>query len=307
MSEPFVTTLTDSMVIKLEQDLIKKQFTLTRPAYTIFHAKQKNLSITLYTSKKLVIQGKEMREFIEFYLEPEILHSLEYTHKKTFQLLNQNINPRIGSDESGKGDFFGPLVVASVYVRGEDDIKWLIDQGVQDSKLLQDQKIRVLADLIQARMPHEILVLTPEKYNELYDSFNNLNTLLAWCHAKAISSLSKRVPVQKILVDKFASEWVLEKFLQKNLGEKWPQIELEQKVRGEEDLAVAAASILARARFVQELVNLEKIVEVELPKGASQHVISVARKIVKKYTSDMLKRVAKWHFSTTQKVLENDS
>ncbi len=304
MAEPFVAQLSQAMASQLEQDLILKGFEITHPQYTIFQAKGKGISVTLYASLKLVVQGKEMRDFIEFYLEPEILKTPLYTHKSTLMILNQDTSPKIGSDEAGKGDFFGPLVVASVCSRGESDIMWLVEAGVKDSKLLKDEKICKIAKSIETRLPYEVLVLRPEKYNELYTSFSNLNDLLAWCHAQTISSLLKRVETKKILVDKFASEWVLKRALARKVPEK--TLDLEQRVRGEEDIVVAAASILARAYFVKEMEKLGEKLGIELPKGASQKVITTGRKIVKKYSSDVLLHLAKWHFSTTQKVLGID-
>ncbi len=304
MAEPFVTKIDQSQATRLQQELVSRGYTITKPQYTLFQAKSKDVSVTLYASLKLVVQGKGMGDFIEFYLEPDLLQKFVYTHKKILSPLEHDITPKIGSDEAGKGDFFGPLVIASVYSRGEEDISWLIESKVKDSKCIQEKPLLKLAKAIELRLSHEIIIIRPQKYNPLYSSFSNLNHLLAWCHAEAISSLAKKVDAKKILVDKFACETVLEQALSKKNIDKRGPIAIEQRVRAEEDIVVAAASILARAHFLREMENLSIKMGMSLPRGASAQVIVAGKNLVRKYSPEILQECAKWHFSTTQKVLQ---
>jgi ribonuclease HIII len=212
--------------------------------------------------------------------------------------------PIIGTDESGKGDYFGPLVSAGVYV-DEHSAKLLELEGVRDSKKLSDKKNEELADSIIkiCNDRYSIIEIPPEKYNDLYDQFirekKNLNTLLAWGHAKAIEELLSKVECDNAIADQFADE----RFILSKLQEKGKKLNLIQMHKAEENIAVAAASILARARFLQKLSKLSSEYRVELPKGASINVINIAKSVVATHGRDALRKVAKLHFKTTKEVL----
>lgn len=212
--------------------------------------------------------------------------------------------PIIGTDESGKGDYFGPLVSAGVYV-DEHSAKLLELEGVRDSKKLSDKKNEELADSIIkiCNDRYSIIEISPEKYNDLYDQFirekKNLNTLLAWGHAKAIEELLVKVECDNAIADQFADE----KFILSKLQEKGKKLNLIQRHKAEENIAVAAASILARARFLQKLSKLSSEYRVDLPKGASANVINNAKAFVATYGEKSLRKVAKLHFKTTKQVL----
>ncbi len=295
-AHPFVTTLTQSQAKKLQQALVTQGFQLSQPPYTIFSAKKPNLSCTLYTSLKLTVQGKGMREFIEFYLEPEILKNTIYTHAE--HVVDKT--GRIGVDEAGKGDFFGPLCIASVYAEG-DTISELVRLKVGDSKTIPDNTIHILAAKIKTLCPHHVIRLYPLKYNELYGKFHNLNSLLAWCHATAIEQLATRHDCKKAIIDQFGHESLARNAVLK----KGIDIELIQRHKAEEDVVVAAASILARAAFLEGLQVLSQEVEKELPKGAAPVVIQVGKMLVKIWGEDVLSKVCKLHFRTTGQVLGN--
>lgn len=281
---------------KLESDLQDQGFTLSKPAYTIFQAKKKNISCTLYESGALTVQGKGKDEFIEFYLEPEILQTFHYSHGD----LHLNLEPRIGVDEAGKGDFFGPLCVTALYADGEG-VKKLYEMGVKDSKRMADKTVLKLADKIRKDFLHVTVRISPQKYNELYQNFHNLNRLLGWGHATAIVDLARKTSCHKIVIDQFADESVVENAVaRKNMT-----LNLEQRPRAEEDLVVAAASICARASFLEGLANLSKEIDFSLPKGASSLVITTGKKIVRQFGEDMLKRLSKAHFKTYAQVLED--
>ncbi|RYG31216.1 ribonuclease HIII, partial [bacterium] len=153
----------------------------------------------------------------------------------------------IGVDESGKGDFFGPLVIAACYV-GPEHLAEL--DGVQDSKKLTDLNALRLAGIIRRTCPHSVIVIMPEKYNELYEKFRNLNKLLAWGHARAIENVLETQPANLVISDQFAAGGAPVKAALFELGKK---VEFRSFVRAEADIAVAAASILARAGFLQGL------------------------------------------------------
>jgi ribonuclease HIII len=212
--------------------------------------------------------------------------------------------PIIGTDESGKGDYFGPLVSAGAYV-DEHSAKLLKFEGVRDSKKLSDAKNEELAQKIITicKDKYSVIEISPEKYNDLYDQFvkekKNLNTLLAWGHAKAIEELLAKVQCGNAIADQFADE----RFILSKLQEKGKKLNLIQMHKAEENIAVAAASILARARFLQKLSKLSSEYGIELPKGSSINVINTAKNIVAIHGRNVLRKVAKLHFKTTNQVL----
>ncbi len=296
MNKPssFVKKIDLTLAGKLRHDLEEQGFAFSQPPYSMFSAKKKGVICTLYESGKLMVQGKEMASFIEYYLEPEILKDFSFTYRE----LNIDKTPRIGVDEAGKGDFFGPLCIASVFA-GDDAILKLDQIGVCDSKRIADNKVLRMAQEIRKEFSHEIIRLFPEKYNKLYASFRNLNRLLAWGHATAIENLMERTQCQNVIIDQFASEHVVEDALKKkNLSPN-----LKQRHRAEEDTVVAAASILARAAFLEGLATLEKEHSAPLPKGASQKVIEAGKNIVNKYGDGILEKVGKLHFKTREDIL----
>ncbi len=205
---------------------------------------------------------------------------------------------RIGIDESGKGDYFGPLVIAAAFVAPdrEDDLKLM---NVRDSKKISDGVVLELARELREVCPCSIVAIGPQKYNELYPKFRNLNRLLAWGHARALENLLETAPCEVAIADQFGDE----RFVLSALQEKGKRVRLIQQPKAEADLAVAAASILARAEFLIRLKRLSDEIGTALPKGASDKVELAARMIVKKHGRDRLGTVAKLHFKTTQAVL----
>ncbi|HEY5931721.1 MAG TPA: ribonuclease HIII [Nitrospira sp.] len=206
---------------------------------------------------------------------------------------------RIGIDESGKGDYFGPLVIAAVYVDAttQGELKLM---EVRDSKKISDGRILEMAPDIKTICPHSVIAIGPQKYNELYAKIKNLNRLLAWGHAKALENLLERgVTCERAISDQFGDARLILNALQ----EKGRKIVLEQRTKAESDLAVAAASILARAEFLLRLKRLSNEVGTTLPKGASPAVELAAKMIIKKHGRKRLESVAKLHFKTTQSIL----
>ena len=284
----------------LRDVLGERGFDFAEKPYTLYTARKEKLSIAVYEKgPKAVIQGKGLEDFITFVLEPEVLGEARLGYEEVHS--PEQFEPHFGIDESGKGDLFGPLVIAGVFLDG-DLARHLRDAGVQDSKAISsDKKIRDLAAMIRTSgAPSEVIVITPEKYNQLYRSIGNLNHLLAWGHARVIENLCARVPdCPRALSDKFADARVL----QKALLEKGRKIQLDQRTKAESDYAVAAASILAREGFINWLDKSGKELGVVLAKGVSPKVKAAAAEIITGYGADMLPKVAKMHFNTASEVL----
>lgn len=204
---------------------------------------------------------------------------------------------RIGIDESGKGDYFGPLVIAAAHVTPEIEPELRLME-VRDSKKISDGRVLEIARELRQVCKHSIVTINPQKYNELYPKFRNLNRLLAWGHARALENLLEQVDCPLAIADQFGDE----RFVLNALLEKGKKIQLVQRTKAEADLAVAAASILARAEFLLRLKRLSDEIGTTLPKGAT-HVELAARMVVKKHGEAMLENVAKLHFKTTKSVL----
>jgi ribonuclease HIII len=206
----------------------------------------------------------------------------------------------IGTDESGKGDYFGPLVAAAVYLTPELAADFS-SSGVKDSKKLSDSRVASLSSLIKKKAPHSVVVIGPRRYNELYERIKNLNRLLAWAHARAIENLLlEDVPAERAVSDQFGDVAYIESALLK----KGRTISLEQRHKAEDDPAVAAASILARAEFLRRLSNLSEKYAIELPKGASEKVIDAGLEFISRHGKEALSEVAKLHFKITNFILK---
>lgn len=205
----------------------------------------------------------------------------------------------IGTDESGKGDYFGPLVVAGFFLPDKQQ-KVLREFGVKDSKRFSDNRVRELADFIKRGYKYSLVVIGPEKYNELYNKLRNLNRILAWAHSRAIENILEEVPCSLAITDQFGDKLYVSNALMKR-GRK---IELIQRPKAEEDLAVAAASILARAEFLRRLYFLSQDIGMGLPKGSSPMAEEAAVKLVKLRGVQILDKVTKKHFKLTKRVLD---
>lgn len=211
---------------------------------------------------------------------------------------------RIGVDESGKGDYFGYLVIAGVIADDKTESR-LKSLGVKDSKKLLDSAALRLATAIKKVCVNDVVKISPEKYNHLYKKFySNLNNMLAWGHAQVIENLLKKDgDVAVAISDKFGDESLLKDALKK----KSVKIKLIQKVRAEENVAVAAASILARAEFLRTLRRLSLEVGYKLPKGSTD-AEAAAKELIGKYGKEhvekLLPMIAKMHFKITKRVMK---
>ena len=300
----YTHALTNEQATKLRALLEALGFEFSPKPYTIFFAQKNKLTVAVYEKgPKVLIQGRGVEEFVQFELEPKILGEAKLGYEEVHS--PEMFEPHFGVDESGKGDFFGPLVISGVYVdRGI--ARKLVDAGVVDSKrITSDNRIRALAETIRKTSQGltETVLIGPAKYNELYEKFGNLNKLLGWGHARVIENLLAKKPgCQRSLSDQFADARVIEQSLLRH-GRK---ITIEQRPRAESDIAVAAASVIAREGFINWLERKGKELGLRLERGVSASVKDGARKLVETNGADVLREVAKVHFRTAHEIAPND-
>ncbi|MBE6402855.1 MAG: ribonuclease HIII [Lentisphaerae bacterium] len=297
MPKNYVCTVNDAQRMQVENYCREHGWQFSDLAYGHWKAAGNKINVAAYKSGKLTVQGANTAEFVLYFLEPEVLHTTGFGYEEPAAVLNTgNITPHGGIDESGKGDFFGPLVVAGVYADAEIGAK-LASAGVCDSKLIKsDKKITEIAHQIRNIAAGKFAVVTvgPEAYNRLYGSFGNLNRLLAWGHAKVIEELLEKVPeCPRMLSDKFGNESLIRNALQT----RGRQIILDQETKAESDVAVAAASILARDGFIRIMAKLSESAGITLPRGAGANVQAMANEIAAK-DPELLKKISKTHFRT---------
>jgi len=281
----------------------------TKNPYTLFVAKKNGVTITAYTSGKVMFQGANAQLEAAKWDQKQtdtVTHGNNKVAKK--QTAAENGLPKdfskksiIGSDEVGNGSYFGPLVVCAVYAASEN-LAYLKKIGVKDSKMLTDKEIRQLAPKIAATVPFQKLVVTPEKYNEIQPKYNAVRMKVA-LHNQAIYLLQQKIaPVKAdgILIDQFTSEVNYRKYLRQEKNQ--VTTDLHFITKGEQyHLAVAAASILCRASFLEELEMASKELGMLVPSGAGNKSDQVAAKILQQGGMDLLAKYAKLHFANTQK------
>jgi ribonuclease HIII len=292
--------LTAVQVAKLRSVLELQGFEFVPKQYTIFAAKKDKLNVSVYEKgPKVLIQGRDTEDFIRFTLEPLVTGEAKLGYEEIAD--PEHFAPHFGIDESGKGDFFGPLVIAGVYTDAAIT-RSLIKAGIMDSKrITTPAAIRKLAAAIKATpgIAFDVIALRPEKYNELYASVKNLNQMFAWGHATVIEELAKKKPdCPRALSDQFARAEVLQTALKK----KHITLKLDQRTKGESDTAVAAASILARERFIDWMDAATKKAGMKIPLGASAQVVTAGKDLIKAHGPEILGKFAKLHFKTTQQV-----
>ena len=293
--------LTSAQAEKLRRLLEDQDYDFETKPHALFSARKGKLNITVYQKgPKVLVQGRDTEDFIRFTLEPEVLGEARLGYEEVHD--PEMFAPHFGIDESGKGDFFGPLVIAGVFTDATIT-RSLIAAGIMDSKrVTSSARIRTLAAAIRATpgCTTEVVSIGPERYNEMHSSFGNLNHLLAWGHARVIEKLAAARPdCPRALSDQFARPEVL----QRALRDKGLTLQLDQRTKGESDIAVAAASILARERFIDWMDKTSASCGVTLPLGASAQVVDAARELVARLGPESLDKAAKLHFRTTAAVL----
>lgn len=281
--------------------LKERGFSFEDRPHQVFLARNEGITVNLYENGKIVFGGNDfprMEEIRDFLLS--IGASNVKKHKKEFPPIDVS-GTRIGTDEVGKGDYFGPLVVGGVLVV-EDKEEELSTLGIKDSKTLGETTITNLAIKIRGildKTEYEVIWISPIKYNILYNELGNLNKILGWGHARAIENLlNNEKDCKTAIADQFGDQ----SYIERSLMKKGRRIRLIQVPHAERDLAVAAASVLARERFNQKFQEMGDTYGKQFPKGAS-HVVEFGKQLVKEYGTDILRNVAKLHFSTTRQII----
>lgn len=287
------------------------------PPYAVFQADDADCVVTVYESGKAVFQGISADISANMWIERErhlnptkkvdVKNSENKEKKEKKEVI---IDPKIynasciGSDEVGTGDYFGPIVVTSAYV-DKENIKWLEELGVKDSKKLTDDKIMEIVPQIIKKIPYKSIILTNKEYNERYNQNNNMNKLKAILHNSVLLKLTKEVQnYEYVVVDEFAPKYVYFSYL-KESNNIFRNITFMTK--GEDKcLAVACASLISRFIFIKEFDKLSERVDEFLPKGASNAVDDMGIKLVNKLGPDILKEIAKYNFKNTDKILNAD-
>lgn len=289
-------------IMEIKFILENQGFSFSDQQYSFFKAQKSNVTVIPYNKGKLVIQGPDSEIYYNLLLENHLINVAQIAVKKTIDEKIDINEEGIGIDESGKGDFFGPLVVCACYVN-EKNGKILTEYNIRDSKKISKKKIIEYANIIKSICEFEVVEIGPEKYNKLYDGFNNLNKMLAWAHSRSAENLlikleKKGIECQSVISDQFAGKQVLESFLM----EKTKKINFKQFHKAERVMSVAAASIVARDHFVQKMEFMSRKFGIEFPLGCSDITKYTAREFVNNNGIEMLASVCKKHFKTYQQV-----
>ncbi|GEK33410.1 ribonuclease HIII [Kurthia sibirica] len=267
----------------------------------IFAAKKNGTSITSYKSGKVMFQGVEAENEATRWGSPNTTTKVTSSKGDTLppHFANKSV---IGSDETGTGDYFGPITVAAVYV-ASDQIELVKELGVKDSKMLTDDFMRQIAPDLKATLTHSLLILRNDKYNEVQEKGWSQGKIKAILHNQAIRKvLEKIAPIKPeyILIDQFAERPIYYRHIA-NEKEIIRENVLFATKAEQLHLSVAAASIIARFAFLEEMDRLSTEVGTTLPKGAGQIVDEKAAQILLARGEDSLRSITKWHFANTTK------
>jgi ribonuclease HIII len=295
----YVCAVTPAQVAVIRGYLEGRGWHFAEAPYVHWKADLAGTTVVAYQSGKLTVQGKGTAELVEFFLEPEVLHVARFGYEGALAETEhpEMFEPHAGIDESGKGDYFGPLVIAACYVDAEIARQFVLMQVADSKTIKSERRIADLAAKIRTVTAgrFSVVAIGPDAYNRLYGKFGNLNRLLAWGHAKALENLLELEPAcPRAISDQFGRKETVLRALQ----QRGRTIRLEQHPRAEADIAVAAASILARAEFVRRLGALAKQAGIALPKGAGPAVVQAATTLAGRDPA-LLGTVAKLHFRTT--------
>ncbi len=296
----FTHTLDSAQREALAAELSREIYMPVQVPYATVAAERPDCRIVLYQSGKCVVQGAGAEDWVTFVLEPQILGAAALGYADVLDPARSE--PHMGIDESGKGDYLGPMVIAAAYV-DKPIVAELDRMKVRDSKRITSDRValtmaRDLRRLLQGR--HALVTIGPLAYNRLYAKMGSVNKILAWGHARAIEDLLNLVPAcPRALSDQFGPERQIKQALLKNGRD----IQLEQRPKAESDPAVAAASILARGAFLDALHRVGERFGVAAPKGASPAVEAAAADLVARHGPAALLDAAKCHFQTTDRVL----
>lgn len=279
----------------------------TTPAYAVFQAKDGDTVVTLYESGKVVFQGKDADLASQIWVETEKMvnsnveiNNSDNKKKKDTTYIDPKIfnASTIGSDEVGTGDYFGPIVVTAAFVKKED-IAFLKELGVTDSKKLDDEKIKKIVPEIIKKIPYTTFILTNKQFNEMNLNMNKVKAIL---HNKVLTDLTSKYKSDYVVVDQFVAPKYYFAYL-KEVPNVYKNITFMTKAEVK-CLSVACASLISRFVFLKEYDKLSKELGVELVKGASSLVDEQGKEIVKKYGIEKLNEIAKLSFKNTDKIKE---
>lgn len=292
-----------NIVIKVDEETKNKMIEYYKdkkrektPPYAIFQAEEEDTIITLYESGKAMFQGTSA--FVDANMWKAIKENDE-DDKNEIDYLNTT---SVGSDEVGTGDYFGPIVVTSCYVKKED-LPFLKELGCTDSKKITDEKIKKIAPEIIKKIKYKSIILSNEEYNQKYSKENNMNKIKAIMHNRVLSLILDEIDekLDYIIVDEFAKENRYYSYLNE-IPSVIKNITFVTKAESK-NMAVACASIISRYIFLQEFDKLSDTYHIPLPKGSGANVDKIGEELVEKYGKEVLKEVAKLNFSNTSRIL----
>lgn len=291
-----VSNKTKAKMIEYYKDKVKDK----KIPYVVFQAVDMDTTITMYESGKVMFQGKSADVDATMWKE---MDGIETTPKEKADDNKYHNCSSVGSDEVGTGDYFGPIVVTATYVRLED-VKFLEDLGIRDSKKLTDEFILKNAPTLAKKLTYRSIILNNIDYNKNYTKEFNMNKIKAIMHNKVLYQLMHEVnpKVDYIIVDEFARE---KRYYEYISEAKEIQRGITFMTKAEDkNLAVAAASIISRYIFLKEFDKLADSVHLPLPKGAGREVDKIGEEVVAKYGEDKLKEIAKYNFKNTERILK---
>ena len=293
-----------NIVIKVDEETKNKMIEYYKdkkrektPPYAIFQAEEEDTIITLYESGKAMFQGTSA--FVDANMWKAIKENDE-DDKNEIDYLNTT---SVGSDEVGTGDYFGPIIVTSCYVKKED-LPFLKDLGCTDSKKITDEKIKKIAPEIIKKIKYKSIILSNEEYNQKYSKENNMNKIKAIMHNRVLSLILDEIDekLDYIIVDEFAKENRYYSYLNE-IPSVIKNITFVTKAESK-NMAVACASIISRYIFLQEFDKLSDTYHIPLPKGSGANVDKIGEELVEKYGKEVLDKTAKKNFSNTSRILK---
>lgn len=273
-----------------------------QPPGSLFTAKITGCTITAYQSRKVLFQGKQAEAEASLWREHPSTPSSHISSPSTTLDTDLSKLSMIGSDEVGTGDYFGPMVVTAAFISTQQ-LSHMQVLGLKDSKKLSDAHIQQLAEQIKPYITHHTLTLSNQKYNELKEQNLNQGKMKALMHNQALGLLLDKmqgVSYDGILIDQFCQPTVYFKYLQGQKHIIKDDVYFRTKAESVH-LSVAAASIIARQRFLEVMQQLSASLELTLPKGAGATVDETAAQLIDTYGEAILQHYAKVHFANTNK------
>lgn len=293
-----------NIVIKVDEETKNKMIEYYKdkkrdktPPYAIFQAEEEDTIITLYNSGKAMFQGTSA------FVDANMWKALKENDEKDSDDTDFLNTTSVGSDEVGTGDYFGPIVVTSSYVKKED-LQFLKDLGCTDSKKITDEKIKKIAPEIIKKIKYKSLILSNEEYNQKYSKENNMNKIKAIMHNRVLSLILDEIDekLDYIIVDEFAKENRYYSYLNE-IPNVVKNITFVTKAESK-NMAVACSSIISRYIFLQEFDKLSDTYHIPLPKGSGINVDKIGEELVEKYGKEVLNKTAKKNFSNTSRILK---